>query len=148
MHIAIFNIGKLKYDLGDACLEDYIAAAEVVSKIAERCQGFVWKTEVEERGGGTSRLIDGDPRIVVQLSVWEDAESLKHFLWNTLHKKIYQRRDEWFCPLDRKTMVLWNVAEDERPELNDAVERLDALRAYGATDYAYDWAFLKSSICG
>lgn len=143
MHLAEFNIGKLNHDAGDPRGADYVAAAKVVNEVAERSPGFVWKYETE-LGGGIERLVDGDPRIVVNLSVWENADALEHFVWNTLHKKIYQRRDEWFEPLKRETMVLWHVGEGRVPTLDEAMERLETLRADGPTEFAFDWAYLKA----
>ncbi|MEL7462493.1 MAG: DUF3291 domain-containing protein [Pseudomonadota bacterium] len=145
-HLAEFNIGRLNHDAGDPRGVDYVAVAAVVNEVAERSPGFVWKYETE-LGGGIERLVDGDPRVVVNLSVWEDADALEHFVWNTLHKKIYLRRDEWFEPLSRETMVLWHVAEGHRPTLDEAMERLDALRENGPTERAFDWAHLKAE-CG
>ena len=144
MHLAEFNIGKLNHDAGDPRGDDYVAAAELVNEVATRTPGFIWKYETE-LGGGIPRIIDGDPRIVVNLSVWRDADALQHFVWNTLHKKIYLRRDEWFEPLDRATMALWRVEEGHAPTLDEAIERLEALRADGPTEFAFDWAYLKTS---
>ena len=144
MHLAEFNIGKLNHDEGDPRGAEYVAAADVVNQVAGRSPGFVWKYETQ-LGGGIPRVIDGDPRIVVNLSVWEDADALEHFVWNTLHRKIYMRRDEWFEPLERETMVFWHVEAGETPSLDEAIGRLEALRADGPTEYAFDWAWLKKT---
>ena len=41
MQLARFNIGKLIGDMSDARLDNHIAAAEVVNKVAEHAAGFV-----------------------------------------------------------------------------------------------------------
>jgi len=142
MHLAEFNIGKLKFDVGDSRLESYIHATEIVNRVAERSPGFVWKYETDI-GGRVPKIVDNDPRIVLNLSIWTDGESLKNFVWNTLHKKIYLRQDEWFEPLDKESMVLWNIKEGHLTDLDDAIKRLEMLRSNGPTDFAYDWAYLK-----
>lgn len=79
MLLAQFNIRKLIGDMGDPRLDKYIAAAEVVNKVVEHGEGFVWKYETK-LSGGASILVDGDPRIVVSLTVWQSLSSLKHFV--------------------------------------------------------------------
>ena len=143
MLLAQFNIGKLNGDIGDPRLDNYIAAAEVVNKVAERAEGFVWKYETV-MGGGTNIIIDDDPRIVVNLSVWQSLSSLKHFVWKTLHTKIYERRAEWFTPMKKRSLVLWNIPNNERPDIPTAVKRLNHLRKTGASDYAFDWEYANS----
>ena len=36
----------------------------------------------------TSAAFD-DPMVIVNMSVWRDAESLERFVWNTVHKQFY-----------------------------------------------------------
>ena len=33
------------------------------------------------------------------MSVWETPEQLEHFVWNTVHKRIYQKKGNWFEPM-------------------------------------------------
>ena len=96
--------------MGDPRLDKYIAAAEVVNKLAERAEGFVWKYEIQ-LGGGASILVDDDQHIVVNLTVWHPLSSLKHFVWKTLHTKIYERLGKWFTPMQERSMVLWDIPE-------------------------------------
>ena len=143
-HIAQFNIGRLLYDESDPRGAEYIAASNVVNKVAVRSAGFVWKHQTT-LGGATGRVIDGDPRIVMNLSVWESLAVLEHFVWNTLHKKIWVRRAEWFAPLGRAAMVLWRVAPGHRPSVDEAEDRLRRLRAEGAGEAAFDWAWAREA---
>ena len=49
-----------------------------------------------------------------------------------------RRRLEWFEKPDQPTTVLWWVPEGHRPDLDEAMERLTALRADGPTQAAFD----------
>ena len=34
--------------------------------------------------------------MAVNMSVWENVESLEKYVWQTVHKRFYGRRHEWF----------------------------------------------------
>ena len=53
--------------MGDPGLDSYIAAAEVMNKVAERAEGYVWKYETQ-LGGYARILLDDYPRIVIDLT--------------------------------------------------------------------------------
>ena len=64
-----------------------------------------------------------DPMILPNLTVWENAQSLERFVWQTVHGRFYRRRAEWFEPVETP-LVLWWVPAGTRPRLQDGVERL------------------------
>ena len=64
------------------------------------------------------------------------------FVWNTLHKRFYQRRAEWFTGLERRSLVMWWVEPGTRPTLAEALERLEMLEANGPTGDAFGWESL------
>ena len=50
-------------------LDNYIAAPEVMNKVAECAEGYVWKYETQ-LGGYARILLDDYPRIVIDLTLW------------------------------------------------------------------------------
>ncbi|MGB2659926.1 MAG: DUF3291 domain-containing protein, partial [Pseudolabrys sp.] len=72
------------------------------------------------------------------LAVWENVEALERFVWQTLHRRFFGRRLEWFEPIETP-LVLWRVPAGHRPDLAEAVARLDHLKAYGPTEHAFGW---------
>ena len=71
--------------IGDPGLDNYIAAAEVMNKVTERAEGYVWKYETQL--GGYARTLDDYPRIIINLTVWQSLSSIKKIIWKTLRTK-------------------------------------------------------------
>ena len=68
-----------------------------------------------------------DPRILPNLTVWENVEALERFVWQTLHRRFFGRRGEWFEPIETP-LVLWWIPAGHRPDLAEGVARLDHSR--------------------
>src|SRR6202030_3511838 len=63
-HLAQLNIGRLRYDLDDPRLADFIDNLARVNAIAERSEGFVWRLK-DETGNATNIRAFDDPRMAV-----------------------------------------------------------------------------------
>ena len=137
-HLAQLNIGRIRYDIDDPRMADFTDNLALVNGIAERSPGFAWRY-VDESGNATETRPYADPRIIVNFSVWESAEALERFVWQTVHKHFYGRRDDWFEHFEGPSMVLWWVPIGHRPSVEEAVARLDHLKQHGPTDHAFDW---------
>ena len=87
--------------------------------------------------------LGGNPRTASTLSVWQDAASLEHFVWNTVHKRFYDRRAEWYAPTDAVRLVMWWVPEGHRPDIAEAAARLAQLDQNGPGPEAFGWDFLR-----
>lgn len=144
--IAQLNVGRLAYDKDDPRVAPFMDAIDVVNAVAERSPGFVWRFTGEGRGpGATDVALDpNDARLIVNLSVWDSVAALRHFVENTVHKRIMDRRGEWFEPytLDGAPapfFVMWPIAPGETPSLDDAYARLERLTREGPSDSAFGW---------
>ena len=139
MHLAQLNIGRLVAETDDPRVAEFMAALDRVNGIGKRMPGFVWMMEGsgEPGTGNTETKIDGDPRFVSNLTVWESVEALEQFVWNTVHRQFYERRAEWFEVLGERHLVMWWVPEGHRPTLEEALARLEHLRAHGDSDHAF-----------
>ncbi len=141
MHLAQLNVGRLQYPSDDPRVADFMNNLERVNAIAERSPGFVWRLK-DDTGNATSIRPFADPTILINLGVWEDAESLERFVWQTVHKRFYNRKGEWFQSHGEAYFVMWPVAVGHIPSLEEAGARLEHLRAHGSTDYAFGWEHL------
>jgi hypothetical protein len=141
MNLAQLNIAQLAYPIDDPRVADFVDNLDRVNALAERSDGFVWRF-VDPTG---QLALDGgfdDPAVIVNMSVWRDAESLEHFVWNTVHKQIYRRRAEWFSLMGEQHLVMWWVDPGHEPSVAEARARLDHLRTHGDGDHAFGWSHL------
>ncbi len=138
MHLAQLNVGKLRYDQDDPRVADFMNNLDRVNGIAERSPGFVWRLQ-DETGNATSIVAFDDPKVLVNLSVWETPEALEQFVWQTVHRQFYARRGEWFEDMDKTHFVMWWVKPGTTPTTQEARARLEYLWANGPSNYAFDW---------
>lgn len=146
-HLAELNIGRLIADTDDPRVAEFMGALDRVNGLGKRMPGFVWMMEGsgEPGTGNTEQKIDGDPRFVSNLTVWEDVTSLENFVWNTVHRQFYQRRQEWFEVLGKMHFVMWWVPKGHQPTLDEALDRLAHLEKNGDSDHAFGWSYLKEA---
>ena len=137
-HLAELNIGHLRYDLSDPRMADFVDNLERLNGIAERSEGFVWRLK-DETGTATNIKAFDDPRIIVNMSVWENIEALERYVWQTVHKRFYGRRPEWFAKMEGPHLVMWWVPAGHVPTVEEAKERLEHLAAHGPSDHAFGW---------
>ncbi|WP_300016757.1 DUF3291 domain-containing protein [uncultured Roseobacter sp.] len=147
-HLAEFNIGILQYDWDDPRVADFVNGMDLVNGIAQRSPGFVWM--MDEEAMETAQTdpdgpLGGNPRTASTLSVWEDAESLEHFVWNTVHKQFYDRKEEWYGAVETLRLVMWWVPEGHRPSIEEAMARFRHLEQHGETEHAFGWSHLKDA---
>ena len=143
-HLAELNIGRVRYDLDDPRMAGFVDNLQLVNGIAERSDGFVWRLK-DDGGNATSIKAFADPRIIINISVWDGVEALERYVWQTAHKRFYGKRHEWFDRMDGPYFVMWWVNPGHHPNVAEALERLDHLKQNGATDHAFGWDFVKSA---
>lgn len=146
-HLAELNVGRLLTPTDDPRVADFMANLDRINGLGKRMPGFVWMMEGsgEPGTGNTEHKIGGDPQFVANLTVWEDAPSLEKFVWGTIHKQFYVRRHDWFEVMGKMHFAMWWVPVGHRPTLDEALARLDHLRAYGDSDHAFGWSGLDTA---
>jgi hypothetical protein len=151
-HLAEFNIGVLRYDWDDPRLADFADNVDRVNRIAQRSPGFVWQMSPEDMEAAQkdpNGPLGGNPRTASTLSVWRDAASLEHFVWNTIHKAFFERRAEWYASEEQGgfgvRLVLWWVAEGHQPSIAEAADRMHRLARVGDTERAFGWGGLNQA---
>ncbi len=142
-HIAELNIARAQYDLDDPRMAGFMDNLDRVNAIAERSPGFVWRLK-DESGNATDLPVMDDPQMVANLTVWETVEDLEHFVFNTAHKRIYDRRGEWFPKMKQMHFVMWRVEPGHIPTMDEALVRLDRLNKDGPSDEAFGWERLTN----
>jgi len=142
-HLAQFNIARIRYPLDDPRLREFVDNVARVNGLAEQIEGFVWRLQ-DASGHAMNMRVYDDPRLLPNLTLWENGEALERFVWRTLHSRFYVRREEWFEPIETP-LVLWWVPAGHRPTMAEGVERLEHLKAHGPSDVAFGWESLSDA---
>ncbi|USD66768.1 DUF3291 domain-containing protein [Vibrio sp. SCSIO 43136] len=136
MQLAQLNIALAKYPLESDELKDFVDNLDEVNAIAERSDGFIWRLK-DESGDATSIKVFEDPKMIINMSVWEGVDSLKNFMFRTHHRDFMRRKSEWFHRLAEDTYVLWWVEDGHIPTIDEALQRLEHLRQQGDSPQAF-----------
>jgi hypothetical protein len=134
-HLAQLNIAELKAPLDSPELKDFVDNLDRINALAEASDGFVWRL-VGDGNDATSLRPLGE-NVIVNLTMWRDAEALRRFVYQSAHTPIMKRRREWFVRMADAYMCLWWVPEGHRPTPAEAVARLQHLRAHGPTPESF-----------
>jgi len=153
-HLAQLNIGRLRYEIDDPRMGDFVNNLGLVNGLADRAPGFVWRYQDASGNATDTRPYEDDPRMAINLSVWESVGALERFVWETIHKRFYGRREEWFEKPEGPYFVMWWVPVGHEPTVQEAAERLENLKRYGPSDHAFGWESVpaaqlwKTARCG
>jgi len=120
-------------------MAEFVAALGPINALAENTPGFVWRLEDEEGASSSYVEIPGnsDPLLIINYSIWEDVESLKHFMFKSGHMAYLRRRGEWFEKLERPTSVAWWVPAGSIPDVGVAFQKVFDLQQHGPTESAF-----------
>ncbi len=136
-YLAQVNIGRVVAPLDDPVMEGFVSQLDAVNALAEASPGFVWRLQDEESGNATGLTVNDDPRVIINMSVWEDVESLADFVYRSTHVKFMAQRRQWFERWEGPYLVLWWVPQDHRPSIEEALQRLRLLAQQGPSAQAF-----------
>ena len=143
-HLAELNIARLRYPQGDPRAAEFFDNLDRVNGAAERMAGFAWRLK-DEGGNATAFRISEDPMVIANLSVWETAQALEKFVFQTVHTGFYRKREAWFEKMATPSFVMWWVDAGHQPSLAEAADRLARLTAHGPSAEAFGWEQLAST---
>lgn len=135
-HLAQINTGILKAPLDDPSMAGFVALLDPVNALADSSPGFVWRYTDEGSNDATAARPFGDD-ILVNLSVWQDRESLWNFTYRSDHLDALRRRREWFTRLSGMHAALWWIPAGSVPTLQEARSRLEELSSRGPSPEAF-----------
>lgn len=140
-------MGRLVAPTDDPRVAEFMENLDRINGLGKRMPGFVWMMEGsgEPGTGNTGNSIGEDPQFVANLTVWEDVAALEKFVWGTVHKQFYDKRQQWFDILADQHFVLWWVPAGHHPTLGEAMGRLEHLRDNGPDASAFGWAQLDEA---
>jgi hypothetical protein len=136
-HIAQVNIGRVKAPVEDPIMAGFVARLDEINALAERSPGFVWRLQTSEGNATYFRPYPEDDRILINMSVWETIESLRHYVYQTAHAELLRQREAWFEKFAGSYTALWWVPAGHRPGMDEATKRLAYLEKHGPTQFAF-----------
>ncbi len=101
MHLAQLNIGRPLYANDDPRFAGFMDNLERINKLGASMPGFVWIHK--DDSGHAMDMPTPWPDMAANLTVWETAEDLERFVWNTVHARFYNRKPNgsrrWTMPI-------------------------------------------------
>ena len=138
-HLAQLNIARMTgVDINDPIMVDFVNQLDEINTLGENSEGFVWRLK-DDSGSATDFNPYDDVQVIVNMTVWENVETLENFAYKSRHVEVMKRRCEWFQKHGKAAFVLWWIPAGHIPTLEEANERLEFLQKNGATTYAFDF---------
>ncbi len=138
MQLAQINIGRILAPMGSAVMKEFEDNLDHINALAEKSPGFVWRLKDENNNATSIKAFD-DNYILINMSVWESVDALFNFVYRSQHTDFLKRRPEWFSRLEEMHMALWYIEKSAYPDIPQAVDRLEHIRAHGETPYAFSF---------
>ena len=137
--LAQINIAKARAAMDSEVMKGFVDRLDEINALADEAPGFVWRLQTEE-GDATAIQAFEDPDLIVNMSVWDGIDSLKNYVYKSLHVELIRDRDAWFSKIAESHQVLWWVPRGHIPTVEEGKERLKLLNASGPTEQAFTFA--------
>lgn len=135
-YLAQVNVGMAKGAMDSEVMKVFSDNLAPINTIAEASEGFVWRLK-DEGGNATDIVFSDNPNELVNMSVWQSVDALKHFMFKTHHIDFLKRKKEWFEPATTQTYALWWVPVGHYPSIQEAKDKLALLNAKDETAQAF-----------
>lgn len=135
--LAQINVGRFIHPREDEANTDFMNALDPVNAQADAAPGFIWR--LVGSGNDATELVpdENDPQLLVNMSVWQNVETLAAFVYcNADHLAFMRRRKEWFEKIEI-FQALWWVPAGHIPSVAEGMERIAILRERGPSPDAF-----------
>lgn len=119
-------------------MKGFVDRLDEINHLADISPGFVWRLKDGE--SAVSISVYEDPAILVNMSVWEDLESLKNYVYKSVHIELLKQRNFWFNKMLDAHQTLWWIPAFHTPTISEGKERLKHFQENGATAQAFNFA--------
>jgi len=135
-HVAQVNIGRILAELDDPIMAGFVQRLEEINALADASPGFVWRLQTND-GNATYFRPFKDERTLLNMSVWENVEALRQYVYRSTHRELLRQRHSWFEKFAGAYAALWWVPAGHIPGIDEAKRRIAHLDAHGATEFAF-----------
>ena len=137
-HLAQINIARMLAPIDHLVMADFVAQLPPLNALAEVSPGFVWRLQSAD-GDATSIKVYDDDMVIINLTVWEDVESLRQYVYKSAHSGVMRDRRRWFEKFDGPYYAMWWIPAGHLPDPQEGKERLEHLRAHGDSPFAFSF---------
>ncbi len=138
--LAQINVARMVgVNIEDPIMKEFVDNLDKVNQLAENSKGFVWRLKDDNSDSATSFNPFNDEQVIVNVSVWDDIETLEHFTYKTFHTDFLRRRKEWFKRYGNVHFALWWIKENEFPSLEKSIERLNYIQHNDPSEQAFNF---------
>lgn len=138
-HLAQINIAQAQDSMDSVLMQGFVERLDEINQLADDADGFIWRLQTEEGDATTIQAFD-DPLLMVNMSVWKDIESLKHYVYRTRHVELIRDRDAWFNKQVKMHQALWWVLVGHTPTVDEGKKNLEYLQNNGSSKTAFTFA--------
>lgn len=138
-YLAQINIALMKAPLDDPIMAEFAAALNEVNAIADHSPGFVWRLQTAS-GNATDIRAYPEPKMLVNVSVWRSVESLKAYVYKSLHGEFFVRRRQWFEKYQGEHFAMWWIPAGHLPTIESGKAKLEYLTLHGDSPEAFTFA--------
>ena len=138
-HLAQVNVAQAKADMESDLMQGFVSRLDEINALAESAEGFIWRLQ-EDSGSATAIRVFDDPLLLINMSVWADLESLKHYVYKSLHVELIKDREAWFNKMGESHQVLWWIPAGHVPSTEEARNKLEYIRKHGSSAQAFNFA--------
>ena len=137
-HLAQINIARMRAPIDDPVMADFVSQLPPINALAEESPGFVWRLQ-SDSGDATSIKVYDDDMVIINLTVWEDVESLRQYVYKSAHSGVMRDRRRWFEKFEGPYYTMWWIPSGHMPDPQEGRERLEYLRQRGDSAYAFSF---------
>jgi len=138
-HLAQVNVAQAKADMDSDLMQGFVSRLDEINALAESAEGFIWRLK-EDSGSATAIRVSDDPLLLINMSVWVNLESLKHYVYKSLHVELIKDRDAWFNKMGESHQALWWIPAGHIPSTVEAQKKLEYIRKRGSSAEAFTFA--------
>ncbi len=138
-YLAQVNVARAKAEMNTETMRGFMGQLDAMNHLADTADGFIWRM-IGDGGDYTSIRPFDDPLVIMNVSLWRDIDSLKNYVYKTVHMNIVRDRHTWFHKMNEFQQALWWHPVSHQPTAQEAKEKLERVRLLGATQEAFTFA--------
>jgi len=137
--LAQINVANAKSDKTSDIMRGFVDRLDEIHQLGDNAPGFIWRLQTEDGDDGSLSVFN-DTLLLINITVWEDIDSLRNFVYKSIHKELIRDRNDWFDNMPEMHQALCWIPEGHIPTLQEAKRKIDLIRRDGPTENAFSFA--------